>query len=277
MLLTSKVFDQFLSHKITDAKDVVLTWYNAMGACGFNPFLDRMNLDRVENIPMYVEQTCTFVLAITANLYGSYWCMVELMNAVDLHAKRKLQILLVPIEGESWPAVLGDPSKGSVMWPPMPVVCQNLFKWFPEAVEQRHPSGEARADTTLWRIQQLYAGPDDPFTKERLVSHTLIHYKSFERLLLARCGVSIKARAALDAITANGGTSLSEKASAMYGLVAEANSLHSQMGSPVTFQVPHHYLLLTTYSYLLLTTYDLLLTTYYLQLNTYYLLLITNY
>ncbi|KAL1515436.1 hypothetical protein AB1Y20_002062 [Prymnesium parvum] len=70
---SDKVFDQFLSHKITDAKDIVLTWYNAMSACGFNPFLDRMSLDRVENIPLYVKQTCSFIIAVTKHLYDSYW------------------------------------------------------------------------------------------------------------------------------------------------------------------------------------------------------------
>ena len=69
-----KVYDMFLSHKITDAKDIVLTWYNAMSANGFHPFLDRINLDRVDNIPMFVEQTCNFIIAITKNLYVSYWC-----------------------------------------------------------------------------------------------------------------------------------------------------------------------------------------------------------
>ena len=29
----TKVFDSFLSHKITDAKDIVLTWYNAFVVC----------------------------------------------------------------------------------------------------------------------------------------------------------------------------------------------------------------------------------------------------
>ena len=31
-----KVYDQFLSHKITDAKDVVLGWYNALAAHGYS-------------------------------------------------------------------------------------------------------------------------------------------------------------------------------------------------------------------------------------------------
>ena len=81
----SKTFDVFLSHKITDAKDVVLTWYNALAALGYVPFLDRLSLDAVENIPRYVQETVTFAIAVTANLWQSYWCAVELITAVDWH------------------------------------------------------------------------------------------------------------------------------------------------------------------------------------------------
>ena len=46
----TKTFDAFLSHKITDAKDIVLGWYNTLTALGYHPFLDRLSLDSVENI-----------------------------------------------------------------------------------------------------------------------------------------------------------------------------------------------------------------------------------
>eukprot|EP00966_Prymnesium_polylepis_P154930 3577867-Prymnesium_polylepis.1 len=260
-----KVYDMFLSHKITDAKDIVLTWYNAMSANGFHPFLDRINLDRVDNIPMFVEQTCNFIIAITKNLYVSYWCapihahtfkrpanalsslrkcartrcrcMVELKNAVDLHARKKIKIMLVPIEGEQWPASIDDPDSDLVDWPPVPEVCKNLFKWFPEMREEQDDTGAAKEATTLWRIEQLYSY--GPFTQERLVHHTLIHYKSFERMLLARCGVSIAAHKQLEEIAANGGTTLSQKAAAMYALVAEANALHKQLGVEAKFEVSY--------------------------------------
>ncbi|KAL3928027.1 MAG: hypothetical protein SGPRY_002566 [Prymnesium sp.] len=233
---SAKVFDMFLSHKITDAKDIVLTWYNAMSASGFVPFLDRVNLDRVENIPLYVSQTCSFIIAITSNLYVSYWCMVELFNAVDLHANKQIQILLVPIEGERWPAPKNETGIEVVDWPPVEEVCKNVGKWFPDALaEQCDDQGVPKPDTTLARIHQLYT--IGPFQQERLVTHTLIHYKAFERLLLARCGVSIKAKRALDSIVANGGTALSEKAIALYSLVAEANSLNKQIGAKGEFTV----------------------------------------
>ena len=96
--LDSKKFDVFLSHKIADAKDVVLTWYNALAALGYKPFLDRISLDAVEKIPEYVKQSMTVVIALSANYFESYWCAVELCTAVELHAQGQLNILLVPIQ-----------------------------------------------------------------------------------------------------------------------------------------------------------------------------------
>lgn len=79
---------------------MVLTWYNALSALEYNPFLDRLSLDAVENIPQYVRETVTFAIAVTRNLWQSYWCAVELLTAVDVHMAGKLNILLIPIQGE---------------------------------------------------------------------------------------------------------------------------------------------------------------------------------
>ena len=150
----TKVFDAFLSHKITDAKDVVLTWYNALSALGYFPFVDRLNLDAVENIPTYVEQTATFVIAVTSNLFVSYWCGVELCKACDLHAEGKLNILLVPVQGDSWT----DAATGKTLTFPTPeIVLENFGKWFPDL-----------SDATRQRITDLYAGGS--YTESRLGS-----------------------------------------------------------------------------------------------------------
>ena len=82
----SKVFDAFLSHKITDAKDIVLGWYNTLSAMTYKPFLDRLSLDKVENIPRYITETATVLIAVTTNLFESYWCAVELCKAVERHS-----------------------------------------------------------------------------------------------------------------------------------------------------------------------------------------------
>ena len=68
----------------------------------YKPFLDRLTLDKVENIPMYVEQTVTVAIAVSTNLFQSYWCAVELCKAVECHAQGKLNILLVPVQGDIW-------------------------------------------------------------------------------------------------------------------------------------------------------------------------------
>ena len=119
-----KQFDVFLSHKITDANNVVLTWYNALSATGFSPFLDRLSLDAVENIPQYVKQTVTVVIAITANLWQSYWCAVELIEATKWHAAGKLNILLVPIQGERYT----DSAGAALDFPTPEIMMQNYNK-----------------------------------------------------------------------------------------------------------------------------------------------------
>ena len=119
-----KVFDVFLSHKITDAKDIVLSWYNTLSAMEYKPFLDRLTLDKVENIPMYVEQTVTVAIAVSTNLFQSYWCAVELCKAVECHAQGKLNILLVPVQGDIWEDPSSKcrpcPRRGHVPPPPPP-------------------------------------------------------------------------------------------------------------------------------------------------------------
>ena len=82
----TKTFDVFLSHKITDAKDIVLGWYNTLSAMTYKPFLDRLSLDKVENIPRYITETATVLIAVTTNLFESYWCAVELCKAVECHS-----------------------------------------------------------------------------------------------------------------------------------------------------------------------------------------------
>ena len=58
---------------MSDAKDIMLTWYNALSALGYNPFLDRLSLDSVEHIPKHIERSATVVVALTRHLFESYW------------------------------------------------------------------------------------------------------------------------------------------------------------------------------------------------------------
>ena len=216
-----KVFDVFLSHKITDAKDIVLTWFNALSALGYHPFLDRLSLDAVENIPLYVEQTVTFGIAVTSNLWQSYWCAIELITAVQLHMAGKLNILLIPIQGERFKIPDGEMRAGVELDFPTPeIMMQNFGKWF--------ASNELCPDEAKAGIIKLYGGGN--FTQCRLIKHTLMHYKSFERLFIARCGTSIKSHKMMEEFIAAGGMTMAEVAERVMPLIFEANTLRQQNG-----------------------------------------------
>ena len=149
---STKKFDVFLSHKITDAKDIVLGWYNTLSAMTYKPFLDRLSLDKVENIPRYITETATVLIAVTTNLFESYWCAVELCKAVECHAQGTLNIILCPIQNDMWAVPGGDGAK--LPFPTPAMVMANFGKWFPEL-----------KDSTRELIELLYGG--GPYTESR--------------------------------------------------------------------------------------------------------------
>ena len=157
---STKKFDVFLSHKITDAKDIVLGWYNTLSAMTYKPFLDRLSLDKVENIPRYITETATVLIAVTTNLFESYWCAVELCKAVECHAQGTLNIILCPIQNDMW--LDNSPEGGGAKLPfPTPALAMaNFGKWFPDL-----------KDSTRELIELLYGG--GPYTESRTVYHTL--------------------------------------------------------------------------------------------------------
>lgn len=205
----SKQFDVFLSHKITDAKDVVLSWYNFLAASNVRVFLDRISLDAVDKIPMYVEQTSVFVVALSRNLFESYWCAVELCKAVDLHAEGLIQIVLVPVEGETW----DGPNDGETLTFPTPDhVLKNYAKWFPDL-----------ASSTRENIVKLFGGGE--YTVSRTLHHTRLHVKSFERLFRSKIGLCLNDREEIRKHVEAGGATLQEVAQTLVPLTAEANLL----------------------------------------------------
>jgi len=211
---SSKVFDVFLSHKITDAKDVVLSWYNALSALGYHPFLDRLSLDAVENIPMYVEQTVTFAIAVSSNLWQSYWCAIELCTAVVLHANGQLNILLIPIQGDKFT----DAEGAKLDFPTPEIMMQNWAKWMPDLEE-----------ATVANVRALYGGLHTDYTYSRYIKHTLMHYKSFERLFIARCGASISAQLEIKKLIASGGALVEDQARTLAPLIAEINAIEARL------------------------------------------------
>ena len=86
-----------------------------------------------------------------------------------------------PIQGEQW--------QGGLSFPTPAIVTASFPVWFPHLPAK-----------TLAAVERLYAGGS--YTQSRLVQHTLMHYKSFERLLIARIGPSIARQLALAEVTA---------------------------------------------------------------------------
>jgi len=152
------------------------------------------------------------VIAVTSNLFVSYWCGVELCKAVDCHLAGTLNILLVPIQGEMW-AVPGSDTK--LDFPTPELVMANWGKWFPDL-----------PDSTKRGVELLYGG--GLYTQERRIQHTMMHYKSFERLFVARCGPSISRHIELQKLVAAGGTTMAEELEGLVMQIDEANAIQLQ-------------------------------------------------
>ena len=164
----------------------------------YKPFLDRLSLDKVENIPRFITETATVLIAVTTNLFESYWCAVELCKAVECHANGTLNILLCPIQNDMWIDTSPGAKPGAKLSFPTPaMVMANFGKWFPDL-----------KDSTRAQIELLYGGGS--YTESRTVYHTLSHYLNFERLLIARIGPSIQRHLESMSLLASGEATTSE-------------------------------------------------------------------
>ena len=119
------------------------------------------------------------LIAVTTNLFESYWCAVELCKAVECHAQGTLNIILCPIQNDTWVDTSPRGKGAKLPFPTPAMVMANFGKWFPNL-----------KDSTRLNIELLYGG--GPYTESRTVYHTLSHYLNFERLLIARIGPSIQ-------------------------------------------------------------------------------------
>ena len=126
----------------------------------YKPFLDRLSLDKVENIPRYITETATVLIAVTTNLFESYWCAVELCKAVECHAQGTLNIILCPIQNDMWLDSSPEGGGAKLPFPTPAMVMANFGKWFPDL-----------KDSTRELIELLYGG--GPYTESRTVYHTL--------------------------------------------------------------------------------------------------------
>ena len=131
----------------------------------------------------------------------------------------------MPVQGERW--IIPGTGRGvaKLSFPTADIMMQNFPKWFPEL-----------DGATSALVARLYGGGE--YTESRVVPHSLFHYKSFERLLIARCGTSIKQKRHMEAIVQQGGATLAEQSAAVVALIAEANALKSQLKSCTKYQVP---------------------------------------
>lgn len=67
--------------------------------------------------------------------------------------------------------------------------------------------------------------------------HTLMHYKSFERLLIARIGPSIARHIALEEVVASGGPTVASQITLVELLLAEANAYTCALGVRSRFEL----------------------------------------
>ena len=125
-------------------------------------------------------------------------------------------MLLVPIQGEQW--------QGGLSFPTPAIVTARFPTWFPHL-----------PPATLAAVERLYAGGS--YTQSRLVMHTLMHYKSFERLLIARIGPSIARHIALEEVVASGGPTVASQITLVELLLAEVNAYTSALGVLSRFEL----------------------------------------
>ena len=211
-------FDVFLSHKAIDAAEHCLVLYKVLSARGYVPFLDRICLDDVESIPKYVAASRTIVMVLTSAYFDSYWCMREVIAAVELHAQERIQILLMTMSCQSWIA-----ADGRRAFPQREHVFKHYGKWFPNLER-----------STCTHIEALFGG--DEYTSARRLVHSRLFLRVFERRLIARCGPSMQTRKMLKQIILVGGQTVKDKAALAVQLVAEANDLHARLGDPSVFE-----------------------------------------
>ena len=102
-----------------------------------------------------------------------------------------------------------------------------IGRWFPTA--------EILDDEARRHIALLYGGGE--YTNSRKITHTLMHYKSFERLFLARCGTSIASKRIIAQLVASGGMALEDQAHNLAPFIFEANAMRQQAGQEERYEI----------------------------------------
>ena len=225
-----KEFDFYLVHRVDECRDVALQVLNGLVALGHIPYLERLGLESAELSRPAIERAVTCVILLTSQLFESYWCAVELIAAVELHAQGAIKLLLLPVQGERWYPDAAALRGETVDFPTGAMVMKNYGVWFPEL-----------AQSTRDRISRLFGG--GAYTESRTLRHSRHHYTAFERTLVARMGINIPTRnAANDLLAAAPPSALAdpeliEAATEIVRSVDEANCLQSKLGAPARYFV----------------------------------------
>ncbi|PNH10425.1 hypothetical protein TSOC_002822 [Tetrabaena socialis] len=99
------LYDVFLSHKRTDARDFARALWNLLVSNGYTAFLDFEYKQELGSLGDVVGRCSTFIFVLTDNVFKSEWCIKELKAAV-LH---NVNIVLLIKDGARWPDAEGNP------------------------------------------------------------------------------------------------------------------------------------------------------------------------
>ena len=92
-------YDAFLSHKRSEAQDIVSRVHDKLVDDGYRAFIDRNDLVELPSLKLAVRDTGTFVAFLTPNYFKSAWCCLEVCQAVE----SGVPFLFVVVEG--WDAM----------------------------------------------------------------------------------------------------------------------------------------------------------------------------
>ena len=233
-----KALDVYVVHRVDERREVALQIYSGLHELGYNVFMERLGLASHAAIKPAMEAAGTVLVLLTRQIFESYWCAVELLAAAELHAEGKVQLLLLPVQGESFyeddEDALAAGSAGGVRsargFPSAAMVMKNYAVWFP-----------GLAHSVAQHVERLFGGGE--YTASRMVTHSSEHYKAFERHLAARIGMSARARLLVNDLLATappsalGEADLVARATELVRSVDEANCLQAALHAPARFHV----------------------------------------
>ncbi|KAG2481807.1 hypothetical protein HYH03_019226, partial [Edaphochlamys debaryana] len=100
------LYDVFLSHKRTDARDFARALWNLLVSSGYTVFLDFEFKQELGSLEEMVGKCTHFLFILTDNVFKSEWCIKELVAAV----RHNVDIVLLIKDGARWPDTEGNPT-----------------------------------------------------------------------------------------------------------------------------------------------------------------------